>query len=42
MAELSERAVSYFPQSAADGEAKLNRLNQSALEFLFGAQRMYV
>jgi hypothetical protein len=40
MAELSERAVSYSAQSAAGGEAEANKLNQSAMEFLFGAQRM--
>ena len=40
MAELSERAVSYSSQSAANGEAEANKLNQSALEFMFGAQRM--
>jgi len=40
MAELSERAVSYSSQSVAAGEAEANRLNQSTLDFLFGAQRM--
>ena len=40
MAELSERAVAAAAPAAADGEAEANRLNQSALEFLFGAQRM--
>ena len=40
MAERSERAVAYSSQPAANGEAEANRLNQSALEFLFGAQRM--
>ena len=40
MAELSERAVSGSPQSAANAEAEATKLNQSALEFMFGAQRM--
>lgn len=40
MAERSERAVSYSSRSTADGEVEAEKLNQSALEFLFGAQRM--
>ena len=40
MAERSERAVSYSSQPVADGQAEANRLNQSALEFLFGAQKI--
>ena len=40
MAELSERAVSDSSQSAAHAEAEATKLNQSALEFMFGAQRM--
>ena len=40
MAELSERAVSGSSQSAANAEAEATKLNQSALEFMFGAQRM--
>ena len=40
MAELSERVESGPSQSAANGEVEASRLNQSALEFMFGAQRM--
>ena len=40
MAELSERAVSDSSQSPANAEAEATKLNQSALEFMFGAQRM--
>ncbi len=40
MAKLSERAVSDSAQSAANGEAEASRLNQGALEFMLGAQRM--
>ena len=40
MAELSERVVSDSSQSGADGEAEATKLNQNALEFMFGAQRM--
>ena len=40
MAELSERAVSDSSQLAANGEAEASKLNQSTLEFMFGAQRM--
>lgn len=40
MAERSERAVAYSSRPAANGEAEANKLNQSALEFLFGAQKM--
>jgi hypothetical protein len=40
MAELSERAVSDSFQLAANGEAEASKLNQSTLEFMFGAQRM--
>ena len=40
MAELSERAASGSSQSAANAEAEATKLNQSALEFMFGAQRM--
>ena len=40
MAELSERAVSSSSQSADNAEAEATKLNQSALEFMFGAQRM--
>ena len=42
MAELSEQAASGSPQSAANAEAKATKLNQSVLEFIFGAQRMMV
>ena len=40
MAELSERAASGSSQSAENAEAEATKLNQSALEFMFGAQRM--
>ena len=40
MAGLSERAVSDSSQSAANAEAEASKLNQSALEFMFGAQRI--
>jgi hypothetical protein len=40
MSELSERvAVGSFP-AVADGEAEATKLNQSALEFMLGAQRI--
>src|SRR5258708_39927848 len=40
MAELSERTESGPSQSAANGEAAASKLNQSAIEFMFGAQKM--
>ena len=40
MAELSERTASSSSQPAANAEAEATRLNQNALEFMFGAQRM--
>jgi hypothetical protein len=40
MPELSERAASDSSQSAPGAEAEATKLNQSALEFMFGAQRM--
>lgn len=40
MAALSERAASASPRAIANGEAEASRLNQSALEFMLGAQRM--
>ena len=40
MAELSERAVSGPAQSPASGEAEASKLNQSALEFMLGAQKI--
>ena len=40
MAELSERAASGFYQLTENAEAEATTLNQSALEFMFGAQRM--
>ena len=40
MSELSERvAVGSFP-AVADGEAEATKLNQGALEFMLGAQRI--
>lgn len=40
MAELPERAASGSYQPAENAEAEATKLNQSALEFMFGAQRM--
>ena len=40
MAELSERAEAGPSQSAANGDAEASKLNQSAIEFMFGAQKM--
>ncbi len=40
MTELSERAASSSSQSPASPEAEASRLNQSALEFMLGAQKM--
>jgi hypothetical protein len=40
MTELSARDTSSSSQSAANGEAEASRLNQSALEFMLGAQKM--
>src|SRR6478609_9403223 len=40
MTELPERNTSSSSQPAANGEAEASRLNQNALEFMFGAQRM--
>ena len=40
MAELPERNTSSSSQPAANAEAEASRLNQNALEFMFGAQRM--
>ena len=40
MAELSERAASGSYQPTENAEAEATRLNQTALEFMFGAQRM--
>jgi len=40
MAELSKRAASGSYQPTENAEAEATRLNQNALEFMFGAQRM--
>jgi len=40
MTELSDQAASVSSQSAANGEAEASRLNQSAVEFMLGAQKM--
>ena len=40
MAELSQRAASGSYQPAENAEMEATKLNQSALEFMFGAQRM--
>ena len=40
MSKLSERAASGSLPAAANAEAEATKLNQSALEFMFGAQKM--
>lgn len=40
MAKLLERTAPGSPQSTVNGEAEASELNQSALEFTLGAQRM--
>lgn len=40
MTELSERAASGSYTPAASGEAEASKLNQSALEFMLGTQKM--
>ena len=40
MSGMSERAVSDLFPAVANGEAEATRLNQGALEFMLGAQRM--
>ena len=41
MSEMSERVASdSFPAAAASAEAEATRLNQSALEFMLGAQKI--
>ena len=40
MSELSERATSGSFPAVANAEAEATKLNQSALEFLLGAQKM--
>jgi hypothetical protein len=40
MAETSERATSVSFPAGANGEAEATRLNQSALAFMLGAQRI--
>ena len=40
MAALSERIASGSPRSTVNGEAEASELNQSALEFTLGAQRI--
>ena len=40
MAALSERIASGSPRSTVNGEVEASELNQSALEFTLGAQRM--
>ncbi|UPK00312.1 hypothetical protein [Bradyrhizobium sp. 170] len=40
MSELSERAASVRFPAAANAEAEAAKLNQGALEFMFGAQKM--
>jgi len=40
MAELSRRSAVVFIHPAANAEVEASRLNQGALEFMFGAQKM--
>lgn len=40
MAELSRRSAVVFIHPAANAEVEAARLNQGALEFMFGAQKM--
>ena len=40
MAELSKRATAVFTEPAATAEVEASRLNQGALEFMLGAQKM--
>lgn len=40
MAELSERAAFESAQSVTNAEAEATKLNQGALEFMFGAQKI--
>ena len=40
MAQLSERAASGSCQPGENAEAEATKLNQSALEFMLGAQKM--
>lgn len=40
MSELAERAETGSSQSVVNGAAEATRLNQSALEFMLGAQKM--
>ena len=40
MAALSERIASGSPRSTVNGEVEASELNQSALEFTLGAQRI--
>src|SRR2546425_3064340 len=40
MSELSERAASGSFPTAANAEAEATKLNQGALKFMFGAQKM--
>jgi hypothetical protein len=40
MAELSKRSAVVFIQPAATAEVEASRLNQGALEFMLGAQKM--
>ncbi|SDK27167.1 MULTISPECIES: hypothetical protein [Bradyrhizobium] len=40
MTELSEQVASGYAESAAKGEAQASQMNQSAAEFMIGAQRL--
>lgn len=40
MAERAERAETGSPQSVVNGAAEATKLNQSALEFMLGAQKL--
>ena len=40
MTELSEQVVSGYAESAAKGEAQASQMNQNAMEFMIGAQKL--
>jgi hypothetical protein len=40
MTELSEQVASDYTESAATGEVQASQLNQNAVEFMIGAQRL--
>ena len=40
MTELSQQAAPGYPQSVVNAEAEASRLNQNALEFMMGTQKL--